>query len=255
MTNLTDLKEWQALTKQQKILAAQHMRDLYAQDAERFQHFSLSACGILLDYSRNLLTSQTLDMLCALAQATGLKEKIRAQFSGVPINTTENRPVLHTALRDPGKSAIHVNGNDVIIQIQQALTKMREFTRKVHAQKWKHIVNIGIGGSFTGPMMAVTALKEFAVSPLRFHFISSIDKTQLDEVFEQIEPEHTLFIISSKSFTTIETLTNAQTCMQRMREKLGDEVIKRQFVAVTAAAPRAEKWVFLPNIFFPCGNG
>lgn len=247
MTNLTDLKEWQALGKHHKTIATQHMRDWFAQDPERFNRYSLHACDILLDYSRNLINSHTLDLLFSLAKATHLKSKIEAQFSGASINTTENRAVLHTALRDLTPGTLEINGVNVKQDIADALQRLEKFVDQIHQQKWlgvtgkpiKTIVNIGIGGSYMGPKMCVTALKDFAVSKLSFHFISSIDKTQLETIFQQINPEETLFIISSKSFNTIETLTNANTIMHRLKTQWGDAAIKHHFVAVTAAKQKA----------------
>lgn len=259
MTNLTKSTEWQALSDHQQHVHNIRLRDLFAQNPQRFKYFSLQACGLLLDYSRNLINETTINLLTELAKSRGLKEKIIAQFEGAPINTTEHRPVLHTALRDHTSKAIYVNGHDIKSDIQQALNKMAQFTDAIQQEKWlgitgkpiKHIVNIGIGGSYTGPMMATIALKDFAKNDLQFHFLATIDKVQLDETLKQIEPEQSLFIISSKSFNTIETLTNAKTILEWMQNQYGNDVVKYHFVAVTAAADKAKKFGIPENNIFP----
>ena len=228
MNKLTDLKEWQALAQHHDEIAQEHMRDWFAADAKRFHRFSLAVGEIFLDYSRNRINDTTLNLLCDLARACDLTNKINALFTGLPINTTENRPALHTALRDKNHTPICVNGENITQLITSSQEKMRDFVTKIHAQEWRgvtgkpisHIVNIGIGGSYIGPMMCSHALKDFAVANLKLHFISTVDKVPLCEVLEQINPETTLFIISSKSFTTIETLTNARTILAWMQAKL-----------------------------------
>lgn len=259
MTNLTKSTEWNALSKHQQQVRTLRLRDLFAQNPERFKHFSLKACGLLLDYSRNLINEEIIHSLTALANARQIKDKIQAQFSGVSINTTEQRPVLHTALRDASTTPIIINGHDIKPEIHQALQQMAAFTQQIQNKSWlgisgkpiKHIVNIGIGGSYTGPMMATVALRDFAQSDLQFHFIATIDKIQLEETLATIDPEQSLFIISSKSFNTIETLTNAKTIMDWMCDKFGNEVIKHHFVAVTAAANKAKDFGIPEANIFP----
>jgi len=244
--NLTQMPEWQALAKHHDELKSQHMRDWF-EEKDRFERFSLQLDEILLDYSRNRLTPTTIELLCQLAHKRGLQAKVAALFAGEPINTTENRPALHTALRDPHHTAIKVNGEDIAPLIRAAQAKMVDFINQIHRGKWlgatgkpiQHIVNIGIGGSYVGPLMAVEALTEFAVSSLQFHFIASVDKSVLNSVLKKIDPETTLFIISSKSFSTIETLTNANTILTIMQKRFGEKALLHHFIAITAKPEKA----------------
>lgn len=234
---LTERKEWQALAEHHMTIANQHMRHWFAEDAERFNRYHLTAGEILLDYSRNRITEQTIALLSRLAESQGLADKIEALFAGHPINTTEKRPALHTALRD------RLNA---LPCIQDTHQKLQQFVTQIHTAAWRgstgkpiaHVVNIGIGGSYTGPMLTTHALKEFAVSNLQFHFISTVDHTHVQEVLQRIDPETTLFVISSKSLTTLETITNARAMLAWMQAKLGDH-IQPHFVAVTAAKEKA----------------
>lgn len=247
MKNLTDLAEWQALIKHQHEIKDQHMRDLFAQDARRFSRFSLQCDELFFDYSRNRISETTLKMLVDLANAINLPEKIAAIFNGVPINSTEKRPVLHSALRDQAGTPIMVKGKDIAPDIAAMREKMRAIVEQVHNKTWlgatgkpiKHVVNVGIGGSHLGPMMCTEALLDFAVPELNFHFISSVDKAGLLEVLNQIDPETSLFIISSKTFSTIETLTNANTISAWMKDKLGADALKKQFIAITTSKEKA----------------
>lgn len=259
MKNLTNSNEWQSLINHQREIADYHLRDWFLEDSHRFSRFSLSACRILLDYSRNRINDKTLSLLCHLAHASHLAEKINALFTGQPINATENRPALHTALRDKNHTAIYVNHDNIAQQIEQTQRRLRDFVNNIHCQNWKgitgkpisHIVNIGIGGSFTGPMMGIHALKDFAINSLQFHFIASVDKDNLDDVLKQIDPETTLFIISSKSFSTIETLTNAQSVSAWMKSQFGEKVIQHHFVAVTAVKEKALEFGIPEENIFP----
>lgn len=219
------------------------MRDWFASDSTRFSRFSLQMEGLFLDYSRNRITDKTLQLLGELTHHHRLSQHIDALFSGQPVNTTENRPALHTALRDPHSQVM----SDVI---QPERARLYGFVNHIRQSKFRHIVNVGIGGSYMGPLLTTHALKEFATADLRFYFISCVDKTHLDEVLAQIDPETTLFILSSKSFTTFETLLNAKTLMHWMSEKLGKKAAADHFVAVTAAKEKAlalgitEKYIF-----------
>lgn len=248
MTNeLPKIPEWLALQTHFNAIRHMHMRDWFKSDSSRFNRYSLQFEGILLDYSRNRILDETLDKLFALAKARHLPEKIAQLFKGDPINNTEKRAVLHTALRDPNHTPLYLNGHDIAQDIHNAQEKLKDFVTAINNQSWKgvtgkpiqHVVNIGIGGSYIGPMMCIHALKDFAVNKLQFHFVSTVDKVPLQEVMQQIDPETTLFIISSKSFSTIETLTNANTFLNWMRERLGNEVLAKHFVAVTAKADKA----------------
>lgn len=262
MNKLTEFPEWQELAQHQQTLAPQHMRDWFLQDKERFSHFNLQFDEIFLDYSRNRITETTVQLLCDLAQALELPKKINALFCGHPINTTEKRPALHTALRDKKHTPIFVNGENIAHHIMKSQEKMRDFVAAIHAQKWQgitgkpisHIVNIGIGGSYIGPKVCSQALKDFVQSNLQLHFISSVDKVPLHEVLQQIDPETTLFIISSKSFTTLETLTNTRTILSWMKDKLGKDVLKYHFIAITAALNKAKEFGLPEENIFPLWN-
>jgi glucose-6-phosphate isomerase len=259
MKNLTNLKTWQALIAHQHDISNQHMRDWFDQDERRFEKFSLEEDGLFLDYSRNRITEKTISLLCDLANALSLTEKREALFNGSPVNTTEKRPALHTALRDVNHSAILVNGENIAPLINETQKKICALTATIHDKKWKgitgkpifHIVNIGIGGSYLGPMMCTHALKDFAITDLKFHFISSVDKDHINEVLQEIDPETTLFIISSKSFSTLETITNADTIATWMKEKFGQEAIAKHFIAITAATEKASAFGIPKEHIFP----
>ena len=243
--NLTERDEWHALQSHQHAILSQHMRDWFHQDAQRFSRFSLQSGNIFLDYSRNRINQETIKLLCELANAVGLTNKINALFSGEAVNASENRPALHTALRDHHHTPISVNGTNIAPLITAAQEKMQRFVEQIHTNQWlgatgkpiKHVVNIGIGGSYLGPMMCTQALKDFAVSPLQFHFISTIDQSHRQDVLQQIDPETTLFIVSSKSFTTLETLTNAREIISWLKPDAN--IMSRHFIAVTAAPEKA----------------
>lgn len=254
-----ELKEWQALVRHRKDIASLHMRKCFEDDSQRFAKHHLKTGEILLDFSRNRITDQTLPLLCELARAMHLQEAIEALFSGAPLNITENRSALHTALRDPSHSKIMVNGKNIADEIAQTQEKMRDFVAEVHSGKCKgitgkpirHIVNIGIGGSHLGPKMCTDSLKEFAVSKLNIHFISSVDEDQLRSVLLKIAPEETLFIVSSKSFSTIEPLTNAFTLKLWLKDKLGHEAINKHFIAITANQGKALEFGIAKENIFP----
>lgn len=247
MKNLTDTPEWQSLSSHQHQIATQHMRDWFEQDPHRFNQYSVQVDQIFLDYSRNRVQSQSLALLCELARVHQLADKIHALFSGNSLNFTENRAALHSALRDQNQSIIKVDGQNIRPAITNMQQKMKTIVLQIQNGEWrgatgkpiKHIINVGIGGSHLGPMMTVEALKDFAVCNLDFHFISSVDKTKLLETLERVDLEASVFIISSKTFTTIETLTNTNTILTAMHAKLGKNVLRHHFVAVTAATDKA----------------
>jgi glucose-6-phosphate isomerase len=258
MTNLTQSKAWLQLASHQKDIAKEHMRDWFLKDTHRVSNFSKKVLGITLDYSRNRIQEHTLDLLCGLAHHCGLNAKIHDLFSGASINSTENRPALHTALRDKNKTPIYINGQDIASLISLAQEKCVRFAKDIElgrvkgitGKAIKHIVNIGIGGSFIGPMAATSALKEFNQTDLKFHFISSIDDVHLTDTLQQIDPETTLFIISSKSFSTLETMTNARSIMNWMINRLGENALKHHFIAITAREDLAESFgIDCANIF------
>jgi len=220
------------------------MRDLF-KGPGRAERFTVEAAGWTLDYSKNRITPILMKKLLALAKASNLKREIHAMFSGEAINKTENRPVLHTALRNTSKAPVLVKGADVMPDVQQVLDKMEAFAGRVRTGKWRghtgkqirHIVSIGIGGSDLGPAMACEALKPYSKRTLKFHFVSNIDATHLAEALREVNPEKTLFIIVSKTFTTQETMANAQSARAWLIDQLGDEkAVARHFVAVSTDA-------------------
>lgn len=259
MKTLTELTQWQKLEQHQKIIAHQHMRDYFAKDLRRFSQFSITCGEMILDYSRNRIHKETIALLCELANAVELPKKIEALLSGSPINSTEKRPALHTALRDQTPDPIIVNGVDIKPVIHNTREKMYQIVKQIYDHRWlgvtgkpiKHIVNIGIGGSHLGPMMCTYALKPFAAADLDFHFIASVDKAGLMDVLQQINPESTLFIISSKTFNTIETLTNAKTILAFMMQSVGPEALKHHFIAVTTAEEKALRFGIPKEHIFP----
>src|SRR3990167_5330423 len=262
MYNPIQQPEWQQLQQHQAHIALQHMRFWFANEPQRFRQFSLSLGDILFDYSKNRITEETLSLLIRLAEAAHLHQKITDQFQGLAINTTENRPALHTALRSKNHPAVFVNSDRINPAIQGMQEKMRQFIEKVRSEKWRgatgqpirHIVNIGIGGSHLGPMTAVHALADFTSKQLQCHFISNIDSHHLHAVLDNIQPENTLFIISSKSFSTLETLTNAHTIRNWLQQSLGHHDLSAHFVAITAAAQKARQFGIPDEQIFPLWN-
>ncbi len=236
---------WQALHEHHHDMQHMHMREWFAEDPERCTRFSLQQAGLSLNYSRNRVTAQTMSLLCALAEDAKLANQIEALFSGKPINNTENRPALHTALRDLSHTAIFCDGENIAQQISEMREKMVHLTHAITHLPMQHIVNIGIGGSHLGPLMTTMALSRFAQRPLQFHFISTVDLAQLEEVWEKINPEKTLFIVSSKSYTTLETSLNTNTILKRMQtlfpEKNKEMILKHHFIAITANRAAAKQ--------------
>lgn len=235
MKILETLPEWSLLKKHQPTIAGKHLRELFTQDPERFQTFSLEAAGLFLDYSKNWIIPETLHYLCQLAVARGLPEKIQALFQGDLVNSTENQPALHPLLRNVSRSSK---------ELDETLTKMAAYAEKIAQKQWKgytglpitDIVNIGIGGSHLGPQLVCEALTAFQSIPLRCHFVSNADYQNLHTVLQTLNPETTLFIISSKSFQTKETLLNAKTAQQWLINKSNQPLknLQPQFLAVTA---------------------
>jgi glucose-6-phosphate isomerase len=236
---------WRTLSDHKQTIASQHMRDWFATDRDRFSRFSLQVGDLFLDYSRNRITDQTLQLFCELAKQHHLAQQIEALFNGSKVNTTEDRPALHPQLRANNATTL------------QERARLYEFVDQVRlrASKIRHIVNVGIGGSYLGPLMTTQALKEFASNDLRFYFISCVDKAHLEEVLEQIDPATTLFIISSKSFTTFETMLNAKILLSWMEEKLGKDKVAEHFVAITAATDKARALGIKADYIFPVWEG
>jgi len=233
---------WSALALHHESIRSHHMRDLFARDPGRFARFSLEVEDLLLDYSKNRITAETLTLLVGLARASGVDRLREAQFSGERINVTEDRAVLHTALRNRGDRPVVVDGEDVMPEVRRVLDHMADFTERVRSGAWtgytgrpmEHVVNIGIGGSDLGPVMVCEALRPYAHERLTSHFVSNVDGTHLAETLRRVDPETTLFVIASKTFTTQETLMNARSARAWFREQGADEdAIARHFVAVS----------------------
>ncbi|OFZ97709.1 MAG: glucose-6-phosphate isomerase [Betaproteobacteria bacterium RBG_19FT_COMBO_58_11] len=241
MAALTRSPAWKALKTHHKLMANVQMRDLFAQDAQRFDKFNLRFNDLLLDYSKNLVTDTTLRLLFDLARQAELPAWRERLFAGDKINFTENRAVLHTALRNRSNRPIKVAGRDVMPAVNKVLAHMRDFSERVRSGQWKgytgqaitDIVNIGIGGSDLGPVMATEALKPYAAPQLQVHFVSNIDGTHLAETLKPLKPETTLFIVASKTFTTQETLTNARSARDWFLTAGNEKAIAKHFVAVS----------------------
>lgn len=243
-------KTWRHLQHLQDKFAKIHLRDLFAGDPLRAEKYSLQLENMHVDYSKNLINDEIMRHLFALARERGLEDKIKAMFGGKKINQTENRAVLHIALRHRQKTPIYVDGRDVMPQINTVLEKIRDFSEAVRlgrftgytGKKLTDIVNIGIGGSDLGPFMACEALKPYWAKDIHCHFISNIDGTACAEVLNKLNPETTLFIVASKTFTTIETLTNAKTCRHWLTEALGEHAVAKHFVALSTNKAEVEKF-------------
>lgn len=249
------LREWQALAAHAAQMRQQHLRDLFAADPQRFEKLSRSELNLLFDFSRQLLNEETIRLLVALADARGLKQRIAAMFAGEKINTTENRAVLHIALRNRSDRPILVDGQDVMPEVRASLAKMRNFVDGVHGGRvhgatgktFTDIVNIGIGGSDLGIVMATEALAKFRNRNLRLHCVSNIDGVQLGEVLEKADPARTLFVVCSKTFTTLETLSNAKIARQWIVDRLGDGAPARHFAAVSTNAKAMDAFLIPPQ--------
>lgn len=246
-TKMNTLPEWRALEAHYEQIADYRMQDWFATDALRFSTFSLRVGELLLDYSKNRICSETIQLLCNLADAMQLRPKIEALFTGSAVNTSESRSALHTALRDPTDTPLMVSGKNIKPLIHENLEKMRAFVQRVQEDQWlgctgkpiRDIVNIGIGGSHLGPLLTTCALTHYVKPGLRCHFISNIDAAHIQEVLDQINPEETLVVISSKSFTTLETTTNTNAVKTWLENKLGHKNLANHFVAITAATNKA----------------
>ena len=242
MSGLTELPAWQALWDHFAEAKHQHMRDLFVSDPERAERYALEVGGLFLDYSKNRITDETLKGLMQLAREAGPPAKIKAMFKGEKLNSTENRAVLHVALRNRTNSPIHVDGEDVMPKVNSVLERMGKFAHAVRSGEWlgytnqpiTDIVNIGIGGSDLGPLMVCSALKPFGHPRLNMHFVSNVDGAQLKETLKKVHSETTLFVVESKTFTTQETLTNALTARDWFLQRSRDEsAVAKHFVAVS----------------------
>ena len=247
----TDWGEWKALERHHAEIADLHLRDLFAREADRGTRLSLEALDLYFDFSKNRLTDETLRLLRALAVKADLKRGIDAMFSGEKINFTEKRAVLHTALRAPRDAVIRVDGENVVPGVHAVIDKMADFANRVRSGAWKghtgkrikNVINIGIGGSDLGPAMAYEALRKFSERSMTFHFVSNVDATDFAEAVQGLDPAETLFIVSSKTFTTLETLANAHTARSWALDALKDEkAIAKHFVAVSTNAKEVSKF-------------
>jgi len=255
---LTDLTAWKELEKNYADVRGKTMRDMFAADPNRFEEFSVSLGSLLLDYSKNRVTKETMDLLIKLAQEAGLEKAREAMFSGEKINITENRAVLHTALRNRSNLPVFVDGKDVMPQIKAVLEKMKKFSDAVRDGEWKgatgkamtDVINIGIGGSDLGPVMVVEALKHYQKKGLNSHFVSNVDGTHMVETLKNLNPETTLFIVASKTFTTQETLTNAKTARDWLVKALGEEAVAKHFVALSTNTEEVKKFGIDPANMF-----
>jgi glucose-6-phosphate isomerase len=252
ITPLTKRKAWKALTAHYKKISKVHLRKLFADDPKRGERLTLEAAGIFLDYSKHRINDQTIKLLLQLADESRLRERIDAMFSGEKINITEKRAVLHVALRAPKGSSIVVDGENVVPGVHAVLDKMSSFCDRVRSGDWKghtgkrirNIINIGIGGSDLGPVMAYEALKSYSDRSLTFRFVSNVDGTDFAEAVRDIEAAETLWIVSSKTFTTLETMTNAHTARDWTLAGLGgdEKSIAKHFVAVSTNAAEVTKF-------------
>jgi len=249
---LTERQAWKGLAAHYDKIRELHLRKLFADDPKRGERMTAEAVGLYLDYSKNRITDDTLKILLQLAEESGLRARIDAMFSGEKINITEKRAVLHVALRAPRGASMVVDGENVVPQVHAVLDKMADFSNRVRSGAWKghtgkrirNVINIGIGGSDLGPVMAYEALKHYSERAMTFRFVSNVDGTDFAEAVHDLDPAETLFIISSKTFTTLETMTNAQTARDWSLAGLGgdEKAIAKHFVAVSTNGPDVAKF-------------
>src|SRR5437773_8199490 len=249
---LTDRQAWNALEAHHQSVRELHLRKLFADDPKRGERMTAEALGLYLDYSKNRVTDDTLKLLVQLAEESGLRGRIDAMFRGEKINITENRAVLHVALRAPRGASIVVDGENVVPQVHAVLDKMADFSTRVRSGAWKghtgkpirNVINIGIGGSDLGPVMAYEALKHYSERAMTFRFVSNVDGTDFAEAVQDLDAAETLFIISSKTFTTLETMTNAHTAREWSIAGLGGDKksVAKHFVAVSTNGAEVAKF-------------
>ncbi|MFN3331490.1 MAG: glucose-6-phosphate isomerase, partial [Caldilinea sp.] len=248
---LTASTTWRQLEEHAKVIRAVHLRDLFTADPTRGERMVIDELGLYFDYAKHRITDETLRLLVQLAEECGLRERIDAMFRGEKINVTENRAVLHVALRAPRDAHIYVDGEDVVPEVHAVLDRMSDFSQRVRSGAWKgftgrcirNVVNIGIGGSDLGPVMAYEALRHYSERSMTFRFVSNIDGTDFAEAVRDLDPAETLFIVASKTFTTLETMTNAHTARRWLLDALGDEAaVANHFVAVSTNATEVAKF-------------
>ncbi|MEW6115744.1 MAG: glucose-6-phosphate isomerase [Nitrospirota bacterium] len=257
--NPTRTPAWKKLKEHYAVMKRKHMRDLFKRDPERFSRFSLSLNDITVDYSKNIITRETLRLLVGLARECRVKQAIEKMFTGDIINETEHRAVLHVALRNRSNTPIYVNGSDVMPEVNDVLAQMERFSKSIISGEWKgytgkaitDIVNIGIGGSDLGPLMVTEALKPYWKPHIKAHFVSNVDGTHIAETLKKVAPETTLFMIASKTFTTQETMANAHTARQWFLDAAKSEAfIKRHFVAISTTTKEVERFGIDPENMF-----
>ena len=255
----TERAAWRALQAHQATLRDVHLRQLFAEDPTRGDRFAFDAVGLYFDYSKHRITSETLSLLLRLAHECGLRERTEAMFRGDRINLTENRSVLHVALRAPKGESITVDGQDVVAEVHAVLDRMAAFARRVRSGDWtgftgrriRNVVNVGIGGSDLGPVMAYEALRAYSARDMTFRFVSNVDGTDFVEATRDLDPAETLFIISSKTFTTLETMTNAHTARAWLVDALGSEAaVEKHFVAVSTNEAEVRRFGIDPRNMF-----
>lgn len=248
------------LLKQRELLKQTTLKQLFAEDPDRFNRYSLQAASLFLDYSKNLITEDTLKALINLANDAKLSDGIQALFNGEKVNNTEHRPALHMALRNRGDREIKVDGQDVMPAIKDTLRRMQALTKKVHNGEWlgytgkpiKHIINIGIGGSFLGPKMVIEGLTPYIKEGIKHHYIANVDPSDAAEVLKQVDPETSLFIIASKSFSTLETKLNAETCRQWLLDQgAKQEDVQKHFLAVSSNVEKAVAFGICEENIYP----
>lgn len=247
-TCINEQPVWARLHQHQRATRHLHMKELFAQDAQRFDRYSLQLDGLMLDYAKNRITDRTLELLQELAQAADLPGWMRKMRAGERINISEKRAVLHSALRLPAQASLLLDGEDIVPPVHAVLQRMAAFSQRVRAGAWlgfsgqrvRQVVNIGIGGSDLGPLMVAEALKPYADPALTFHYVSNVDGQHLAQVLQQCDAATTLFIVASKSFATPETLLNAQAARRWFLQHAGEADIARHFVAVSTNAPAVQ---------------
>jgi glucose-6-phosphate isomerase len=249
---LSERPAWKALQAHHQQIQGKHLKQLFAEDPQRGERFTVETGGIFLDYSKNRITDETLKLLIQLANESGLRERIDAMFRGEKINITENRAVLHVALRAPKSEAIFVDGEDVVPAVHTVLDKMAAFADRVRSGAWKghtgkrirNVINIGIGGSDLGPVMAYEALKYYSQRDVTFHFVSNVDGSDFAEAVRDLNAEETLFLVASKTFTTLETMTNAHSARDWSLAALGgdEKAVAKHFVAISTNAKEVAKF-------------
>lgn len=258
-TNPTSTPSWQALQQHRQLFENVHIKNLFYNDADRFSRFSIQSGDLLFDYSKNILTENTIELLLQLANECGLKTAIEAMFTGEKINETENRAVLHTALRNFSGKPVITDGTDVMPGIKKVQEQMNDFCNRVHKGEWKgysgkkikYIVNIGIGGSDLGPVMVTEALKPYWVDGIETYFVSNVDGTHIVETLKKVTADETLFLIASKTFTTQETMTNAHTARDWFLQHAKDEVhIAKHFVALSTNEKEVTRFGIDPRNMF-----